>query len=100
MTIQMIKCLLGILMSVQDCHSYTVLNDADRATGYSSGGASLKCDQNRFVKKWYRFTGAAGSAMPTKSAFGIIIIINNAIIITVIILIITITSNIITILII
>ncbi|KAK3751509.1 hypothetical protein QZH41_006832 [Actinostola sp. cb2023] len=47
-----------------ECQKYTVLKDADRASGHVMKVS--KCDQSGFVKKWYRFTGAAGSAMPTK----------------------------------
>ncbi|KAK3749936.1 hypothetical protein QZH41_017386 [Actinostola sp. cb2023] len=48
----------------QECQKYTVFKDADRASGNAM--KVLKCDQSGFVKKWYRFMGAAGSAMPTK----------------------------------
>lgn len=49
---------------VSECNSYTVLNQADRAKGFFSKGV-LKCDKNDLTKKWYRFSGAAGSALPT-----------------------------------
>ena len=57
------------LLSVSDpseCSSYTELNTADRASG-SHRGRLLKCDKNDFPSqaKWYRFTGAAGTRMPT-----------------------------------
>jgi len=42
-----------------------MLNTRDRSMKVPRGGF-LKCDQSGFVKKWYRITGAAGTAMPTK----------------------------------
>lgn len=50
-------------MFSSECKTYSVLNDADRAVSSSIG--SLKCDINDISKGWYRFMGAAGSAMPT-----------------------------------
>ena len=48
----------------KECKSYTTLSDGDRAKG--SPMKKLKCDQSSLPDKWYRFTGAAGTAMPTK----------------------------------
>ena len=49
-----------------ECSSYTELNTADRASGFQRGGL-VKCDKNDLPSqaKWYRFTGAAGTRMPT-----------------------------------
>ena len=48
-----------------ECKHYEVLNDRERAAGVHRGN-TLKCDQKDLVTpKWYRFTGAAGSQMPT-----------------------------------
>ena len=58
------KYLLWLFNIFSECQKYTVLKDADRASGHVMKVS--KCDQSGFVKKWYRFTGAAGSAMPTK----------------------------------
>ncbi|XP_031553321.1 neurogenic locus notch homolog protein 1-like isoform X4 [Actinia tenebrosa] len=52
------------VLAASECSSYTVLNQADRARDYS-GKHVLKCDRNDLTKKWYRFSGAAGSALPT-----------------------------------
>ncbi|XP_048579921.1 neurogenic locus notch homolog protein 1 isoform X13 [Nematostella vectensis] len=49
----------------RECQHYKVLNTADRASTRSQGNV-LKCDQKEILTKaWYRFEGAAGSAMPT-----------------------------------
>ena len=48
---------------LSECKSYSQLSDADRSR--KSPLKKLKCDQSGFAKKWYRFTGAAGSAMAT-----------------------------------
>lgn len=49
-----------------ECSSYTKLSDANRASG-SHRGNTLKCDRNDLASptKWYRFTNAAGTRMPT-----------------------------------
>lgn len=49
-----------------ECSSYTPLNTADRASGFSDR-KTVKCDRNDFpnIAKWYRFEGAAGTRMPT-----------------------------------
>ncbi|CAH3172036.1 unnamed protein product [Porites lobata] len=49
-----------------ECSSYTPLNTADRASGFSDR-RTVKCDRNDFpnIAKWYRFEGAAGTRMPT-----------------------------------
>ncbi|XP_078348187.1 uncharacterized protein LOC144633234 isoform X3 [Oculina patagonica] len=51
----------------KECSSYTKLSSADRAAGSYRGRLSPKCDQRDFpsVAKWYRFTDAAGTRMPT-----------------------------------
>ncbi|XP_067043371.1 uncharacterized protein [Acropora muricata] len=50
-----------------ECSSYTTLNTADRAA--KSPGNMNKCDRNDLssIPKWYRFSGAAGTMMPTSS---------------------------------
>ncbi|XP_068717618.1 uncharacterized protein [Montipora capricornis] len=50
-----------------ECSSYTTLNTADRASKPSNN--IFKCDRNDLssVPKWYRFSGAAGTKMPTSS---------------------------------
>ncbi|RMX57261.1 hypothetical protein pdam_00010561 [Pocillopora damicornis] len=48
------------------CHSYQVINDRTRAAGLARGNV-LRCDQRDIpTARWYRFTGAAGTQMPTK----------------------------------
>ena len=48
-----------------ECSSYTTLNTPDRAA--ESIGNMNKCDQNNLssIPKWYRFSGAAGTMMPS-----------------------------------
>ena len=66
------KILLGagiyqfIFLSVFDeCLHYEELDDESRAASVQRGN-TLKCDQKDLVTpKWYRFTGAAGTMMPT-----------------------------------
>ncbi|XP_022795937.1 neurogenic locus notch homolog protein 1-like isoform X3 [Stylophora pistillata] len=64
------KCKTGYLgkhceIVFDECKHYEVLNDKERAAGRHRGNF-LKCDQRDLVApKWYRFTGAAGSQMPT-----------------------------------
>ncbi|XP_048581064.1 uncharacterized protein LOC5514282 isoform X3 [Nematostella vectensis] len=51
---------------VNECRHYQILNSPDRAQGQLSNNV-LRCDRNDIKGKgWYRFTGAAGNAMPTK----------------------------------
>ena len=51
--------------AIDPCSHYTQLNDRERAAGVPRGN-TLKCDQRDLVTpKWYRFTGAAGTQMPT-----------------------------------
>ncbi|KAL9953993.1 hypothetical protein ACROYT_G041480 [Oculina patagonica] len=45
----------------QECLSYTVLGDADRHVDH--GNTNSLCDSS-IVTQWYRFTGAAGTAIP------------------------------------
>ena len=45
------------------CHAYQNLTDAERK--YNHGEATSKCDYQR--SGWYRFQGAAGTKMATKS---------------------------------
>ena len=48
-----------------ECKHYELLSDRQRAAGVHRGN-TLKCDQKDLVTpKWYRFTGAAGTQMPT-----------------------------------
>ncbi|XP_022808401.1 uncharacterized protein LOC111345391 [Stylophora pistillata] len=48
-----------------ECKHHEVLNDKERAAGFRRGNV-LKCDQRDLATpKWYRFTQAAGSEMPT-----------------------------------
>ena len=46
------------------CRHYVSLSDRERAAGVPRGN-TLKCDQKDLDVKWYRFTGAAGTQMPT-----------------------------------
>ena len=47
------------------CKHYEVLSDRQRAAGVHRGN-TLKCDQRDLATpKWYRFTGATGTQMPT-----------------------------------
>ena len=48
-----------------ECTHYKTLNTRDRSMSVARGNV-LKCDKNDLTKGWYRFSGAAGSAMPTK----------------------------------
>lgn len=48
----------------QECVNYSELNEPDRAAHYFSYH-TLKCDAN-LPGAWYRFTGRAGTVMPTK----------------------------------
>ena len=50
-----------------ECSSYTTLNTVDRASKPSNN--IFKCDRNDLssVPAWYRFSGAAGTKMPTSS---------------------------------
>ena len=50
-----------ILLSVDGCKNFTVLNGADRAQG-NTLQKNLRCDNN-LVPGWYRFQGAAGDRM-------------------------------------
>ena len=54
---------LFLLIAVaSQCQSYTQLTDATRRTSYAT--VSAVCDSG-IETKWYRFTGSAGSKMPT-----------------------------------
>ena len=46
------------------CTNYQQLNDRTRAASVHRGN-TLRCDQKDLVTKWYRFTGASGTMMPT-----------------------------------
>ena len=67
MSISIIAVLLTLLTAPVplECSSYTTLNTADRAA--KSTGNMNKCDRNDLssIPKWYRFSGAAGTMMPT-----------------------------------
>ena len=48
-----------------ECKHYEQLSDRQRAAGVHRGN-TLKCDQKDLATpKWYRFTGAAGTRMPS-----------------------------------
>ena len=49
------------LFTVDGCHSYTVLSEADRAQGHIS--SNYRSDYIDLVPGWYRFQGAAGDRM-------------------------------------
>ena len=51
---------------VDGCHHYQNLTDAERKYDHETKGLG-KCDDNLFGKGWYRFQGAAGTKMATKS---------------------------------
>ena len=51
---------------VDGCHHYKNLTDAERKYDHDTNGVS-KCDDNLYGKGWYRFQGAAGTKMATKS---------------------------------
>ena len=56
---------LSRFLVFDECKHHEVLNDRQRAAGVHRGN-TLKCDQKDLVTpKWYRFTGAAGTQMPT-----------------------------------
>ena len=67
MSISIIALLLTLLTAPvpAECSSYTTLSTADRAA--KSTGNMNKCDRNDLssIPKWYRFSGAAGTMMPT-----------------------------------
>jgi len=53
------------LVVFDECKHYETLSDRQRAAGVHRGN-TLKCDQKDLATpKWYRFTGAAGTQMPT-----------------------------------
>jgi len=55
-------CVAGL----DDCYRYQTLNDRTRAASVHRGNV-LRCDQKDFpYTRWYRFTGASGTQMPTK----------------------------------
>ena len=55
------------LLSVDGCHNYTVLSEADRAQGYIVINASnYRSDYSDLVPGWHRFLGAAGDRMADK----------------------------------
>jgi len=60
------EAIVYIFLSVFDeCLHYEKLDDRLRAASVHRGN-TLKCDQKDLVTpKWYRFTGAAGTMMPT-----------------------------------
>lgn len=61
-----------LLIGEDACTNPTQLNDRTRAAGVQRGNI-LKCDKNDLPAspKWYRFTGASGSMMPTPGNVGI-----------------------------
>ena len=52
------------LLTVDGCHTYTVLSEADRAQGHIS--SNYRRDRSDLVPGWYRFQGAAGDRMADK----------------------------------
>ena len=52
------------LLTVDGCHNYTVLSEADRAQGHIS--SNYRSDRYDLVPGWYRFQGAAGDRMADK----------------------------------
>ena len=52
------------LCTAKECKTYTTLQEADRNEKYAIQNG-WRCDKN-IVETWYRFTGDAGNAMPTK----------------------------------
>ena len=52
------------LLTVDGCHNYTVLSEADRAQGHIS--SNYRSDRSDLVPGWYRFQGAAGDRMADK----------------------------------
>ncbi|CAH3141405.1 unnamed protein product [Porites lobata] len=64
------KCKPGFLgnhceIVFDECKHYVLLSDRQRAAGVHRGN-TLKCDQKDLTTpKWYRFSGAAGTQMPT-----------------------------------
>ncbi|XP_073237998.1 uncharacterized protein [Porites lutea] len=64
------KCRTGFLgqhceIVFDECKHYVLLSDRQRAAGVHRGN-TLKCDQKDLTTpKWYRFSGAAGTQMPT-----------------------------------
>ena len=55
------------LTAPAECSSYTTLSSADRAS--TARVNVLKCDRNDLASspKWYRFSGAAGTRIPTSA---------------------------------
>ena len=51
---------------VDGCHHYQNLTDAERKYDHDTISPG-KCDDNLYGKGWYRFGGAAGTKMATKS---------------------------------
>ena len=57
--------LTSCLSVFDECKHYESLSDRQRAASVHRGN-TLKCDQRDLTtSKWYRFTGAAGTQMPT-----------------------------------
>ena len=55
------------LLTVDGCHNYTVLSEADRAQEHIVINASnYRSDYTDLVPGWYRFQGAAGDRMADK----------------------------------
>jgi len=52
---------------VDGCHRYQNLTDAERKYDYNKQTGYNKCDIEIRNKGWYRFQGAAGTKMATKS---------------------------------
>jgi len=52
---------------VNGCHHYQNLADVERKYDYNTQTGYSKCDTQLLYKGWYRFQGAAGTKMATKS---------------------------------
>ena len=52
------------VFTVDGCHNYRVLSEADRAQGHIS--SNYRHDRDYLVSGWYRFQGAAGDRMADK----------------------------------
>lgn len=53
---------LNLASEIDECKSYTILDEKDRAAGYN--GNTDKCDEREIATPaWYRFSGDAGDKM-------------------------------------
>ena len=61
-----VDCLRMFICLVDGCHHYQNLTEAERKYDHETKGPG-KCDDNLDGNDWYRFQGAAGTKMVTKS---------------------------------